>query len=332
VKFTERGRVSLRVELQEAADNLLLHFEVADTGIGVAAENQALIFEPFSQVDGSHTRRYGGPGLGLTICARFVALMHGRIWVESEPGHGSRFHFVAPFERASQQAEPPIGESVHASALVALATAVEVEPDAVAAPAAVPPAENPAQAPGSLCILLAEDNPVNQKLACRLLNKRGHAVVVAGNGIEALAALDRQRFDLVLMDIQMPGWGDSRPPPRSAHGNSRAAAGFQSSPLPLTPWRAIASAAWNSAWMTTSPSPSSLPCYSPLLNGSGSAPARSQPMAKAMCPAPADYPRWRPSRLPRVASGAETQRQWGIKIPDCVLADPCQIHPRNQQD
>jgi signal transduction histidine kinase/ligand-binding sensor domain-containing protein/ActR/RegA family two-component response regulator len=207
VKFTDRGCVSLRVELQEAADSLLLHFEVADTGIGIAAENQVLIFEPFSQVDGSHTRRYGGPGLGLTICARFAALMQGRIWVESEPGHGSRFHFIAPFERASQHSQPTIGESVHATGLVALATAVELESNAVAASAVVPHAENPVQAPGSLCILLAEDNPVNQKLACLLLNKRGHAVVVAGNGIEALAALERQRFDLVLMDIQMPGMG-----------------------------------------------------------------------------------------------------------------------------
>jgi CheY-like chemotaxis protein len=133
--------------------------------------------------------------------------MRGRIWVESEPGHGSRFHFVAPFERASQQAEPPIGESVHASGLAALAAAVGVGPDDDDAPAVVPLAANPAQAPGSLCILLAEDNPVNQKLACRLLNKRGHVVVVAGNGIEALSALERQRFDLVLMDIQMPEMG-----------------------------------------------------------------------------------------------------------------------------
>lgn len=207
VKFTERGRVSLRVELEEAADSLLLHFEVADTGIGIAAVDQALIFEPFSQVDGSHSRRYGGPGLGLTICARFAALMQGRIWVESTPGDGSRFHFVAPFERASQQSEPTIGESVHALGLVALATAVEAESNAVAMPAVAPPAENPVRAPGSLSILLAEDNPVNQKLASRLLNKHGHVVVVAGNGIEALAAMERQRFDLVLMDIQMPEMG-----------------------------------------------------------------------------------------------------------------------------
>jgi signal transduction histidine kinase/ligand-binding sensor domain-containing protein/CheY-like chemotaxis protein len=207
VKFTERGHVSLRVELQDAVDGLTLHFEVADTGIGIAPENQALIFEPFSQVDGSHARRYGGPGLGLTICARFVGLMHGRIWVESEPGQGSRFHFTAPFQSAPLRAEPEVGEGTQASGLAALANAVETETNTAAAPAAIPAAENPPQVSSSLCILLAEDNPVNQKLALRLLNKRGYAVVTAINGIEALAALERQHFDLVLMDIQMPEMG-----------------------------------------------------------------------------------------------------------------------------
>ena len=203
VKFTEHGHVSLRVELEEATEGALLHFTVADTGIGIAPENQALIFEPFSQVDGSHTRRYGGPGLGLTISARFVALMQGRIWVESTPGGGSTFHFTAPFRSAPQQAEISIGGSSHAPGLAALATAVEAEPS----PAEAPGAGNPPQSPNSFCILLAEDNPVNQKLACRLLNKRGYEVVIANNGIEALAAMEQRGFDLVLMDIQMPEMG-----------------------------------------------------------------------------------------------------------------------------
>jgi signal transduction histidine kinase/ligand-binding sensor domain-containing protein/CheY-like chemotaxis protein len=203
VKFTEQGRVSLRVELEEATEGPLLHFTVADTGIGIAAEDQALIFEPFSQVDGSHTRRYGGPGLGLTVSARFVALMNGRIWIESTPGGGSRFHFTAPFRSAPDQAELSISGSTDAPGLNALATAVEAEPS----PAEAPGAGNPPQNSNSLCILLAEDNPVNQKLACRLLNKRGYEVVIADNGIEALAAMERRRFDLVLMDIQMPEMG-----------------------------------------------------------------------------------------------------------------------------
>ena len=208
VKFTEQGCVSLRVELQDAADNLLLHFEVADTGIGIAAENQALIFEPFSQVDGSHTRRYGGPGLGLTICAQFVALMRGRIWVESSPGKGSCFHFTARFQSVSQPAEPANREYRHGSdGLIAMAAAVGLEPESAAPPAVVPAIENPPPRSPSVAILLAEDNPVNQKLAVRLLHKRGYTVVTADNGIEALAAFERQCFDVVLMDIQMPEMG-----------------------------------------------------------------------------------------------------------------------------
>jgi signal transduction histidine kinase/ligand-binding sensor domain-containing protein/CheY-like chemotaxis protein len=203
VKFTERGHVSLRVELQDAAA-LLLQFEVADTGIGIAPENQALIFEPFSQVDGSHTRRHGGPGLGLTICAQFVALMQGRIWVESAPGKGSCFHFTARFQSAPQQEN---GESACASDLAALATAVETEPIAAVPAGPVPAVENPPPRSTSIAILLAEDNPVNQKLAQRLLHKRGYTVVTADNGVEALAAFERQCFDLVLMDIQMPEMG-----------------------------------------------------------------------------------------------------------------------------
>ena len=207
VKFTEQGQVSLRVELQDAADGVLLHFEVADTGIGIAPENQALIFEPFYQVDGSHTRRYGGPGLGLTICAQFVALMRGRIWVKSAPGQGSCFHFTALFQNAPAQEEPANGECARASDLAALATAVESEPNAAVPAAAVPAVENPPPRSSSVAILLAEDNPVNQKLAVRLLHKRGYTVVTADNGVEALAAFERQCFDVVLMDIQMPEMG-----------------------------------------------------------------------------------------------------------------------------
>ena len=103
VKFTEKGRVSVHVGLEEnePEDRPLLHFEVADTGLGICREKLSLIFEPFSQADGSLTRLYGGTGLGLTICARFVEMMGGRIWVESEPGHGSRFHFTARFQCVS---------------------------------------------------------------------------------------------------------------------------------------------------------------------------------------------------------------------------------------
>jgi signal transduction histidine kinase/CheY-like chemotaxis protein/ligand-binding sensor domain-containing protein len=205
VKFTEQGRVSLSVELQDAGEDPLLHFAVADTGIGIAAENQALIFEPFSQVDGSHTRRYGGTGLGLTICAQFVALMQGRIWVDSAPGKGSCFHFTARFQSAARHAEPEgRGKESVAKELATLATAGGREPGFAVPPSADPAVESPAPPSPTVAILLAEDNPVNQMLAVRLLNKRGYIVVTADNGVEAVAAFERQSFDVVLMDIQMP--------------------------------------------------------------------------------------------------------------------------------
>jgi signal transduction histidine kinase/ligand-binding sensor domain-containing protein/CheY-like chemotaxis protein len=175
VKFTELGGVSLHVELEDATESPLLHFEVVDTGIGIPRDKHAVIFEAFSQADGSLTRRYGGTGLGLTICTRFVDMMQGRIWVESEPGKGSRFHFTARFQRA---------------------------PEPLTAPVNV--ATSPSSTPTPLSLLLAEDNPVNQKLALRLLEKRGHTVVTAVNGCEALAAFEQRPFDAVLMDVQMP--------------------------------------------------------------------------------------------------------------------------------
>ncbi len=98
VKFTATGEVVLRVDSGEPAeDDALLHFSVSDTGVGVPFDKQQSIFEAFSQVDGSTTRKYGGTGLGLTICSRLVEMMGGRIWVESEPGQGSTFHFTALF-------------------------------------------------------------------------------------------------------------------------------------------------------------------------------------------------------------------------------------------
>src|SRR5262249_40887516 len=105
VKFTEHGEVALNVTLQRrAGDELDLHFAVSDTGIGIPPEQQRLIFEPFSQGDGSTTRRFGGTGLGLTISARLVAAMKGSMWVESEPGRGSCFHFIVRLAADSQPA------------------------------------------------------------------------------------------------------------------------------------------------------------------------------------------------------------------------------------
>jgi two-component system sensor histidine kinase/response regulator len=320
IKFTERGEVLLSLQTDwSTTDDIQLHFTISDTGIGIPAEKQAAVFEPFTQADGSMSRTYGGTGLGLTISSRLVALMHGRIWVESELGEGSRFHFTAQFglpkvpartivprdpamlrdmrvlvvdENATnrqillkmlanwhtmpqavetgaeaitalRQAQglgrhfplivvdaqmpemdgfaladsikrnPECGTATiimlssagqrgdakrcrelgiaayltkpvrQAELLDAILTALGTKPKKEALPALVT-RHSLRENNKYLRILLVEDNAVNQKLAARLLEKRGHTVVIAGNGKDALAALERQSFDLVFMDVQMP--------------------------------------------------------------------------------------------------------------------------------
>ena len=182
IKFTEYGEVTLEANMLETKMEespglgCLLRFSVRDTGIGIPAEKLASIFEAFMQADGSTTRRYGGTGLGLAICSQLASLMEGSTWVESEPGHGSVFHFTARF--SVMDSEP--GE------------ARQPKPASITASGR------------SLRILVAEDNAVNQRVAVRMLEKMGHNVLLAGNGREALEATQRERFDIVLMDCQMP--------------------------------------------------------------------------------------------------------------------------------
>jgi signal transduction histidine kinase/ActR/RegA family two-component response regulator len=182
LKFTERGEVVVSVQMEPGENNgCCLRFSVIDTGVGIPPEKQQKIFEAFTQADGSASRRFGGTGLGLTICARLVQLMGGRIWVESEEGRGSRFHFTATFRRAETAAFPVETEFIKGK----------------------PQAENDS----SLRVLLVEDNLVNQRFLATLLQKRGHAVVLANHGKEAVSALSNcnyQGFDVVLMDVQMP--------------------------------------------------------------------------------------------------------------------------------
>jgi signal transduction histidine kinase/ActR/RegA family two-component response regulator len=191
LKFTDQGKIVLRVESEPSASALgLLHFSVQDTGIGIAREKQELIFKAFEQADGSTTRKFGGTGLGLTISGRLVQLMGGTIWVESQVGVGSTFHFTVCFGKARKpRPSPPLDA-----------------PAAISNPAeAILLTPRPLRAERSaLRILLAEDNLVNQRLAVRLLEKRGHRVALAATGRQALAALAHDRFDLVLMDVQMP--------------------------------------------------------------------------------------------------------------------------------
>ncbi len=183
VKFTERGSVSVRVEKTAAyAGRVFLKCLVSDTGIGIPMDKQDRLFRSFTQLDGSTTRRYGGTGLGLAITKQLVEMMGGEIWVESQEGAGSTFYWTLVFSL-------PKG----AAARRGLHGGEEVE------------ARAQAPAPGrALSILVAEDNPINAKLAVALLKKKGWEATVAGNGREALEALSSRAFDLVLMDIQMP--------------------------------------------------------------------------------------------------------------------------------
>jgi len=318
IKFTERGHVMVKVSQDAGSDShTLLHFTVSDTGIGIPAAKHSTIFEAFSQADGSTTRRFGGTGLGLTISATLVHLMGGRIWLESEPGAGSAFHFSAALDKTDAVVEPgapaqllenlrvlivddnevnrrilvgqtrrwnmePATASNGADALDALAAAVQdgrrfalVLLDAqmpemdgftvaqriaerhefagitimmlssagrlgdarrcrelgIAAHLTKPinasdllesivrtlknatterssaPAARPAQPNRRVKILLAEDNVVNQQVAVGLLSRRGHLVTVVANGRDAIAAVEREPFDVVLMDVQMPEMG-----------------------------------------------------------------------------------------------------------------------------
>jgi PAS domain S-box-containing protein len=323
IKFTEQGEVVLRVErLSQTADEVTLHFSVSDTGIGIPPEKQKAVFEAFVQADTSSTRRFGGTGLGLTIASELVGMMEGQIWMESEIGKGSTFHFTVrlgvaspredkaiPVNPAILQGLPVLVAENHAAARRTLGqvlsgwgmspTLVAGGADALAAlkqsrdagrpyPLVLTNAQMPqldgftlvqrikedpqlagativmltsdgqrgdgarcretgvsayltkpiseselleavlrvlaskgnsAAPPGlvtrhslrerrrSLRILVAEDNPVSQFLAVRLVEKEGHSTVAVANGREALEALEKEKFDLVLMDVQMPEMG-----------------------------------------------------------------------------------------------------------------------------
>jgi PAS domain S-box-containing protein len=177
IKFCHEGYVAVQCALDgRAGDDVVLRFTVTDTGIGVPDEKRKLIFQPFTQAEDSTTRRFGGSGLGLAISARLVELMGGKIWMEDGPGGvGSAFHFTAKLSIAPQVADGP-------------------------------PTPGPAQSAAAvrLRILLVEDNPVNQLVAIRVLEREGHVVTLARNGEEAVAASETGDYQLILMDLEMP--------------------------------------------------------------------------------------------------------------------------------
>jgi PAS domain S-box-containing protein len=186
IKFTEKGSITINVkkEIPASGDrdpkskSIPLHFSVSDTGIGIPESKINKIFENFAQADSSTTRKFGGTGLGLAISRKFVDMMGGKIWAESRPGSGSIFHFTVVFDTSHK----------------------EVKQDIIPENAGI----DTQTSAGKLHVLLAEDNEINQKIAVSLLEKQEYSVEVAENGEEAIEALSKQRFDIVLMDVQMP--------------------------------------------------------------------------------------------------------------------------------
>jgi signal transduction histidine kinase/CheY-like chemotaxis protein len=169
LKFTEKGSVIVRVSRPRQN----IRIEVIDSGIGISPEKQKRLFKRFSQTDSSIARKYGGSGLGLSITKELVELMGGKIGVKSQPNVGSHFWFEIPYQ-------PPVAETSSSAEK-------QILPD-------LPP----------LHILLVEDHPINQALCSKLLTKKGHHVTVAGNGTAALKLLQKERYDIILMDCNLP--------------------------------------------------------------------------------------------------------------------------------
>lgn len=179
IKFTKSGSIHISISCsQQSASQMRVHLAVRDTGIGMSPQVRQSIFEHFTQADSSTTRKYGGTGLGLAICRRLAELMGGQIWADSVEGVGSTFHVELLLGmRASAAASQPIEES---------------------SPAAI-------QWNGTgLSVLVAEDNRINSDMLCRMLRLMGHHTTAAENGAQAVELCQQGRFDLVLMDIQMP--------------------------------------------------------------------------------------------------------------------------------
>jgi CheY-like chemotaxis protein len=184
IKFTSSGCVSIKAwKAEENESEILLHFAVSDTGVGIPADSQEIIFDAFRQADGSTTRRFGGTGLGLAISQRLVTLMQGRIWVQSEVDRGSTFHFTTRVGVPDQKSNPsPQGSASEVAECGSIPVIHE----------------------SRIRVLVCEDNPVNRTVASRLLERAGFVVGLAHNGQSAIEEFQRQPWDVVLMDLQMP--------------------------------------------------------------------------------------------------------------------------------
>jgi PAS domain S-box-containing protein len=206
VKFTQQGQIVLRAKVQEThGDDLLLRFSVQDSGIGISAEQQSRLFQAFEQADASTTRKYGGTGLGLAITQRLAHLMGGKAGVDSVPGVGSIFWFTALLQRGT--AAPPVSATADVAAAAAADTRLR-------------------QHHRGARILLAEDNEVNREVVLALLRAVGLSAETAANGLEAVGMARGTRYDLVLMDMQMPEMNGL-----DAARALRAIPGWQSTPI-----------------------------------------------------------------------------------------------------
>jgi CheY-like chemotaxis protein len=181
VKFTDKGFVRLDVSALPVEDGHEIQFRVMDSGIGISQDRMSRLFQSFSQVDASTTRKYGGTGLGLAICKHLAELMGGGIWAESVPGEGSSFYFTIQAEASIEPYPKLHGDRPD---LTLDLSDQEIQK--------------------GLRILLAEDNLVNQKVAIKMLERLGYTADVAADGREVLAALESRPYDVVLMDVQMP--------------------------------------------------------------------------------------------------------------------------------
>ncbi|NNG01522.1 MAG: PAS domain S-box protein [Desulfobacteraceae bacterium] len=207
VKFTESGIIVLGcIPEKHPGREVSLHFSIRDQGVGISPEKIYLIFDAFSQADASATREHGGTGLGLSISKQLVTMMGGRIWVESEPGEGSTFHFTVRLGYLTEKHPKRSG----AKKLVREPKKTMSKAGNKPSPKEVFPVEKPdgsgteVDASKQTHILLAEDNPVNQHMMMVILSKAGHRVTLVDNGQEAVLRYGGEHFDLVLMDVQMP--------------------------------------------------------------------------------------------------------------------------------
>jgi len=181
VKFSEKGTVKVEVSGRKLdASNHEIRFSVNDSGVGIPENRMNLLFQPFTQIDSSTTRKYGGTGLGLAICRNLAEIMGGTIWVDSQLGKGSTFYFTIVAQSATKMQ----------------ATSMVKDDNPMICPMH--------GKPRTMRILLAEDNPINQMMMLKMLNKLGYNADIADNGLEVLKSLEIQPYDLILMDIQMP--------------------------------------------------------------------------------------------------------------------------------